>query len=59
MRIELYPAAPPPYLNSPGEVLSFVLEGEQEKPDHVARLINQARKQVYVSPDVLRELEFD
>lgn len=48
--VSLYPTAPPPYLNSPGEVLAFVLEGEQEDSEEVARLINAARRKVYLGP---------
>lgn len=49
-QVYLYPTAPPPYLNAPGEVLTFVLEGEQEDPEKVARELDQARTKLYVSP---------
>lgn len=49
-QVDLYPTAPPPYLNTPGKMLSFVLEGEQEDPDEAARLIDQARRKLYIRP---------
>jgi hypothetical protein len=47
--VELYPTAPPPYLNGPGQVLSFALEGfDAEDPDAVAGWMNSARRGLYV-----------
>ena len=38
-RVILYPSAPPPHMNDPGKVLSFVLEGRSgEDPEEMARL---------------------
>ncbi len=53
MQVYLYPTAPPPYLNSPGEELRFVLEGNQADPDKVALLMNQMRKERYIRPEDL------
>jgi hypothetical protein len=48
-RLEFFPTAPPPYLNEPGDCLSFVIEvypkeGDQDQRFHkVAQFINQCR----------------
>jgi hypothetical protein len=47
----LYPTAPPPYLNTPGRVLSYVLEGRDEDPAALARWIDELRATSYVPPD--------
>ena len=59
--IELYPKAPPPWWNTPGRCLSFALEGEfGEDPNAVARWLNTAREEHYISPaDLAAEEEAD
>jgi hypothetical protein len=56
-QVYLYPTAAPPYLNSPGEELHYVLEGNQEGPDEVARLMNQVRKELYIRPKDLESAD--
>lgn len=54
--VELYPTAPPPYLNGPGQVLSFALEGfEGEDPDGLARWMGAARRGLYVPAQSTRK----
>jgi hypothetical protein len=49
--VTLYPIAPPPYLNGPGQVLSFALEGyANENPDVLADWIQQVHQQAYIPP---------
>jgi hypothetical protein len=44
----LMPVSPPPYLNTPGDCLSFVIEGYRElDPIKMAILLNRMRKQCY------------
>jgi hypothetical protein len=53
-QVTLYPIAPPPYLNEPGQVLAFALEGyEGEDPNALATWVNQLRRSCYVPPGVL------
>ncbi len=47
----LYPVAPPPYLNTPGSVLSFVLEGHGgEDPNDLAVWMDKTRRAYYIPP---------
>jgi len=49
--VTLYPVAPPPYLNTPGQVLSFALEGfDGENPDALADWMQQVRERAYIPP---------
>lgn len=49
--VTLYPVAPPPYLSTPGTVLSFVLEGHGgEDPEALAAWMNKTRERYYISP---------
>jgi hypothetical protein len=49
--VTLYPVAPPPYLNTPGQVLSFALEGyDGEDPDALAEWMDQVRRDAYIPP---------
>lgn len=54
-RLEFFPTAPPPYLNTPGACLSFVIEcypldGDQdERFQKVASFINACRKEYWAS----------
>ena len=49
--VRLYPVAPPPYLNAPGQVSSFALEGyDGEDPDVLADSKNQVRRGAYIPP---------
>jgi len=53
-RLEFFPTAPPPYLNTPGTCLSFVIEcypkdGDQEtRFRKVAEFINSCREQYWL-----------
>lgn len=53
-RLKFYPTSPPPYLNTPGECLSFVLEchplnGDQdERFGKVAEFINSCREDYWL-----------
>ena len=49
----LFPEAPPPYLNEPGKVLSFVIEGRDSNPDEIAMILNKWRKEFYISPELV------
>ena len=47
----LLPTAPPPYLNEPGQVLHFALEGSDgEDPDALASWMDGLRNSDYVPP---------
>src|SRR5207244_12006900 len=49
--VTLYPVAPPPYLNSPGPVLSLALEGcDGEDPNALADWMDQVRRNAYIPP---------
>jgi hypothetical protein len=49
--VTLYPTAPPPYLNEPGEVLAFALEGyDGEDPNALADWMDQLRHNAYAPP---------
>ena len=51
----LFPTAPPPYLNTPGRVLAFALEGfDGEDPDQLAEWMDQLRGKAYIPPPVRR-----
>ncbi len=56
-QVYLYPIAAPPYLNVPGEELHYVVEGNQEDPDEVARLMNHVRKELYIRPKDLESAD--
>jgi hypothetical protein len=45
----LYPYSPPPYLNTPGACLRFVLEGTTE-PDELATYISERRQADFIAP---------
>ena len=49
-KVMLYPYAPPPYLNEPGNCLRFHLEGYGADPDELAVTLDQAREQLFVPP---------
>lgn len=49
--ITMYPSAPPPYLNTPGQMLTFALEGyEGESADTLADWIDHLRQEAYIPP---------
>jgi hypothetical protein len=49
--VTLYPTAPPPYLNAPGRVLAFALEGyDGEDPNQLAEWMDQLRTRAYIPP---------
>lgn len=51
-----YPEAAPPYLNHPGHMLRFALEGQDnEDPNALAAWINKLRRQFYVPPGAEQE----
>jgi hypothetical protein len=54
--VTIYPDSLPPYLNEPGRCLHFALEGyEDEDPNELTKIINEAREQHYIPPRVLKE----
>jgi hypothetical protein len=49
--VTLYPTAPPPYLNTPGQVLAFALEGyDGEDPNQLADRMDHIRASAYIPP---------
>jgi hypothetical protein len=55
-QIELYPDALPPFLNFPGRMLRFAIEGDRDgergiDPDELARSIEEAAGEYYVPAD--------
>jgi hypothetical protein len=48
-RVMLYPYAPPPYLNEPGRVLRYHLEGYGADPDALATFLNTMRRKHFVT----------
>jgi hypothetical protein len=46
----LGPYAPPPYLNTPGQCLSFHLGGHKENPDTLAEWIAEQKVECYYTP---------
>lgn len=57
-QVVLIPTAAPPYLNGPGRVLSFVIEGRGgEDPNALARWMNKARTGVFVPVGAPRQPE--
>ncbi len=50
--VTMYPTAPPPYLNDPGNVLAFALEGyDGVDAERLARWIDEVRAECYVPPE--------
>ena len=50
-KVELYPDAPPPYLNGPGTVLRFALQGHGgESPEELATWLRDLKRKLYISP---------
>ncbi len=58
-RVILLPDAPPPYVNFPGRVLTYLLEGEGEDPDELAAWINKCRRELYVDPEAAAAWKID
>ena len=54
--IQLLPYAHPPYLNTPGECLSFVIEG-QGNPRRLAKEVKKAFSMCFISAKDFRQLE--
>ena len=50
-RVMLYPYAPPPYLNQPGQVLRYHLEGYDTSADELAAFLNKVRRKGFISPE--------
>jgi hypothetical protein len=51
-KVHLYPTSPPPYLNEPGRVLKFSLEGYgSEDPEELAEWIDRVREESYIGPE--------
>jgi hypothetical protein len=49
--VRLYPDSLPPYLNKPGSMLKFALEGWQDaNPDALATFMNRLREESYIPP---------
>jgi hypothetical protein len=55
----LYPDAAPPYLNRPGQMLRYALEGEDYPPEELAELIQRAKRELYVPPERAGQLDDD
>jgi hypothetical protein len=50
-QVILYPDAPPPYLNEPGQVLAFELEGSGgESAEALGQWVDRQRSESYVPP---------
>lgn len=50
-RVRLYPDSLPPYLNTPGSMLKFALEGfEGASPDALASFMEHQRKGCFIPP---------
>jgi hypothetical protein len=53
--LEFFPTSPPPYLNEPGEMLCFVIEGRKpEKPEKFAEYLKFLKEAAYVTPGQAR-----
>ena len=52
-KVILYPTSPPPYLNEPGKMLTFALEGRENDPDDLAHFLNMEREHDFISADML------
>jgi hypothetical protein len=44
----LYPTSPPPYLNEPGQMLAFALEGQETEADELAHFLNMIREDSFI-----------
>ena len=53
-RVMLYPYAPPPYMNEPGRVLRYHLEGYGADPDALATFLSTMRRRHFITPDEAR-----
>ena len=52
--VSLWPDAKPPYLNTPGKMLEFIVEGrEGENPQAFADWIYKVKDQCYIPPGIL------
>jgi len=49
-KVLLMPVAPPPYLNGPGNCLSFVIEGRGADPDKLADFLYKVHTQLFYTP---------
>lgn len=54
--IQLLPYAPPPYLNTPGECLCFVIQG-RGNPRKLAKEVKKAFSMCFISAKDLRQME--
>jgi hypothetical protein len=54
--VNLRPHAYPPYLNRPGKMLTFALEGADLDPDALAKEMNRVRRKYYIHADELPAL---
>jgi hypothetical protein len=49
-KVVLYPYASPPFMNEPGQMLCFVLEGKCDNPRKVGALLAKATRELYIPP---------
>lgn len=49
-RIHLSPYSAPPYLNEPGQALTFSIDGEGIEPEKYVKELIELKRQYYVSP---------
>ncbi len=49
-QVNLFLTSPPPFINEPGSMLAFGLEGFDEDPQYLADYISKAVEEYYVSP---------
>lgn len=55
-QVHLFPDALPPYLNEPGKMLSYLIEGHgDDEPVKKAAHLNAAKENFYVSPEELED----
>jgi hypothetical protein len=54
-RVMLYPYAPPPYMNVPGRVLRYHLEGYDADPNALATFLNAMRRKHFITAEEVDE----
>jgi hypothetical protein len=58
-KVILLPTSAPPYLNRPGHMLAFALEGQETEADDLARFLNMVREDSFISAEEAEQLGFE
>ena len=56
-KVFFYPTSPPPYLNEPGQMLAFALEGQETAANDLAHFLNTERENDFISVEMAKQLD--